>query len=86
MESVDNIGLDRVQSEEIYDFKSDSVQGNNPNLIYNTVSHSCEYYEIDEFQNNFSLKNCFSTLSHNVRSLPGKWDDFQHYVNALNQG
>ena len=81
----DDLGLDRVQSESIFDFKNKDGQHNNPNMIYDSVVHSCEYYELEDFQSTFSKRNCFSTLSLNIRSLPGKWNDFKEYVALLNK-
>ena len=81
----DNIGLDRVQTESIYDFKKSFGQNNDQNMMYNTMVHSCEYYELEEFQNTFNCNGCFSTLSLNIRSLPGKWNDFREYISLLNR-
>ena len=81
----DNIGLDRVQTESIYDFKKSVGQNNDQNMMYNTMVHSCEYYELEEFQNTFNCNGCFSTLSLNIRSLPGKWNDFREYISLLNR-
>ena len=46
------------------------------NEVFNENGHNCKYYEMDEFKNKFVKNiNCFSTYSHNIRSLNGHWND-----------
>ena len=47
--------------------------------------HECSYYETDEFREEFVQNMCkFSSLSLNIRSLPGKWSEFRDYISDLN--
>ena len=40
---------------------------------------------MEEFQNDFSQEiHKFSTLSYNIRSLPGKWDEFKNFIRNVN--
>lgn len=82
--TVDSLGVNRVQLEEEFDFKNNNTQDNAPTHIYSSVSHSCEYFEVEEFQRISKPKHAFSTLSLNIRSLGGKWGEFQEYINLLN--
>ena len=44
--------------------------------VFDENGHNCTYYEMDEFKNKFVKNiNCFSTYSHNIRSLNGHWND-----------
>ena len=44
--------------------------------MYENIGHFCQYFEQDEFTNKVqNISNKFSTYSHNVRSLPGKWTE-----------
>ena len=84
--SGNNIGLDRMQLEKAFDFADPPEDSAIPNNIYNCILHSCEYFTTDEFNSNFhSLTSHFSTLSLNVRSLPGHWIEFEQFVNSLNK-
>ena len=51
--------------------------------IYTDNLHSCEYYEIPELKKKFlEYKECFSTYSHNIRSINGHWDDLLDIINS----
>ena len=86
---INNIGLDLVQSDPIYDFKNQLDDGNDNidnDSPYNNIGHNCQYYNQDEFVDKTKhLKGSkFSTFSYNIRSLPGKWSEFSQLVNTLN--
>ena len=57
---MNNIGVDRVSTDNNYDFKykfNDSTDNNNIN-IYHEVGHTCKYIELEEFQKKVSdIKN-----------------------------
>jgi len=46
----------------------------------------CRYYESLEFSNVFKENYDFAAISLNLRSLPGKWDNFLDFLLDLNQG
>ena len=80
-----SIGVDCVRSNSDFDFKNlfddpDSNEG-----LYKECDHACTYYDIEEFQTEFSEESHkFSTLSYNVRSLPGKWDEVRNLIRSIN--
>ena len=88
MIEAENLGVDCVRTDPNYDLKncymgtdSDSDDG-----LYGSVAHSCNYYEIEEFLHRFSHEpRKFSTLSFNIRSLPGNWIDFRDLVIDVNK-
>ena len=85
MDEAGDLGVDCVRSNPNYDLKNhiDSAESNDN--IYRNVEHSCKYYEMGEFLNEFSYEpRKFSTLSLNVRSLPGNWTDFRDLVVGVN--
>ena len=70
-DTVDNINIQGEQDNNLFNFQS---QG-----------HLCKYYEIKDFQNKIKAsEQCFSTLSLNVRSLKGKWSEFNELISELN--
>ena len=71
MTATDNINIQGEQDNNLFNFQS---QG-----------HLCKYYEIEDFQNKIKDSNkSFSTLSLNVRSLKGKWAEFNELISELN--
>ena len=86
MGSGDDLGVDCVQSNPIYNLKtrlddSDAVDG-----IYDNVEHVCNYYDPGVFHREFcNDKYKFATFSYNIRSLPNKWVDFQNMISDLNK-
>ena len=87
MHVTDDLGVDCVQSDPDYDLKNcldgtDSIDG-----IYNNVDHSCKYYEMEDFLHEFCHEpRKFSTLSFNIRSLPGSWVEFRDLIIEANKG
>ena len=82
---MDNIGVDCVRSNSDYDFKNlfDDPDANDG--LFKNNNHVCSYYEVEEFQAEFSKESHkFSTLSYNVRSLPGKWNEFKDFISSVN--
>ena len=66
---MDDLGLGHVEDDNNYNFKNIYDEDNE---IYTNDSHTCEYYEMPELKNKFLKHNdCFSTYSHNIRSING---------------
>ena len=86
MNEEDNLGVDCVQSDPHYDLKNCFQGTDSEESVYCNVQHSCRYYEIDDFVQKFSHEaRKFSTLSFNVRSLPGSWVDFRDLMRSVNK-
>ena len=55
---MNNIGLDHIYGKNIFNFKdkfTDNLNNENENIsIYNRVSHSCDYFEIEKFTTKFT--------------------------------
>ena len=71
--------------EHEFNFKNFSI--NDDNGLYNSNNgHNCEYYEPEQFiQKVQSLdSNNFSSISLNVRSLPGNWIEFRQFISSIN--
>ena len=85
---MNNIGIDRVCTDKNYDFKNifNDFTDNDKNInIYNEVGHTCNYLDIDDFQQKVSdIKKQISFFSSNIRSLPGKWNEFPLLIQSLN--
>ena len=86
---MDDIGVDCVRSSELFDFKNKFDDTEDSEGIYNNTEHSCLYYDMDEFRSKFCRdltlgSSKFSTFSLNIRSLPGKWEEFRDFVSCLN--
>ena len=86
---MNNIGLDHIRNDFIYNFKhsfndyNDDIDNSSP---YYNIGHNCEYYDIEKFSEKVSgLENQTSFFSMNIRSLPGKWNEFPHLVDSLNK-
>ena len=81
-----DIGVDCVRSNPHFDFRKQFDDPDNDVDLYGDANHSCSYYEINEFHTKFSQDvNKFSTLSLNIRSLPGKWINLKDFVHDINQ-
>ena len=79
-----NLGVDCVRSNSEYDFKCQFDDPDTNDGLYKDDNHSCAYYEINEFRTEFSQDtHMLSTLSHNVRSLPGKWNEFKNLISNV---
>jgi len=80
---MNNIELEHVKTNSIYDFKEiyDSY-------AYNVEEsrHNCQYYEISEMYKKFQEieSDHFTTLSLNIRSLPGKFLEFKNFLDSIN--
>ena len=85
---MDSLDLGRVQSNPDYDFKKKINPQSEENNVdvdpYTNIGHTCTYLEPDEFQTRYcNTKGGFSIYSHNVRSLPGKFDGLQALLSNL---
>ena len=77
---MSDINLGQIENDKTYDFKSKYDEDEE---VFVDNSHSCEYFEMDEFKNKFTKNiNCFSIYSHNIRSINGHWDDFLDILNS----
>ena len=86
---MNNIDLDRVRSDTIYNLKSnfsnDSSENDDNSLLYNNNGHTCDYFDINDFSNTVNcLQKQISFYSHNVRSLTGKFNEFTELIQSLN--
>ena len=80
-----NIGVDCVRSNSDFDFKNIFDDSDANDGLYNNDNHVCKYYEIEDFKNQFSQEcHKFSTLSYNVRSITGKWNEFKNLIRDIN--
>ena len=80
MIDLDNTDLQGATNN---DFKRLYLKDDPPGNEYKL--HSCGYYEVDEFQKKVEhLPNTFSTLSMNIRSLPGKMTELNDLIAQLN--
>ena len=72
--------MGQIQDDKIYNFKTLYDEDED---IFNNDLHSCNYYEMSELKNKFiKSKDCFSTYSHNIRSINGHWDDLKDIINS----
>ena len=74
---MNNIGVDRVRTDNFFNFKykfdDESTENNQTATIYNNIGHTCDYVDLNEFQEKVSeLHKQISFYSSNIRSLPGK--------------
>ena len=85
---MNDIGLDQVRADLDFNFKH--VLNNDEDedsSIYNTIGHTCEYFEVDEFTSKVSsINKQISFFAQNIRSLPGKWTEFSDMIDSLNSG
>ena len=78
MIDLDNTDLQGATNNDRLDFKQLYLKDDPPGNEYKLQEHSCGYYEVDEFQKKVEhLPNIFSTLSMNIRSLPGKMTELK---------
>ena len=76
---LDDINLGQIGNDNKFNFK---YKYDEDREIYDS-SHSCNYYEMSEFNTKFKdKKNDFSIYSHNVRSLNGHWDNLLDILNT----
>ena len=74
-----DIGLGQIEDDKDLNFK---LKYDEDKEIYTDNMHSCEYFEMSDFKNNFSKHiDSFSSYSHNIRSINGHWDDILDIVN-----
>ena len=75
-----DIGLGQIEDDKDLNFK---LKYDEDKDIYTDNLHSCEYYEMSDFKNNFSKRiDSFSSYSHNIRSINGHWDDILDIINS----
>ena len=68
-----DITLGQIEDDQNYNFKT---KYDDNQEVFNENMHNCNYYEMSEFKNKFAQNiDCFSTYSHNIRSLNGHWND-----------
>ena len=55
--------------------------------IYSSITHSCRYFEPDELHDKLLATNndTLSYYSHNIRSLPGHWNDLRELLSSLHE-
>ena len=85
---TNNIGIDCVQTDPKYNFKNVVLDNTdiNDSTLYHNIGHICKYYEQDEFQDRFhSISKQISFFSQNIRSLPGKWVEFEQFCREVNK-
>ena len=70
---MSDITLGQIEDDKNYNFKS---KYDDEQEVFSNDMHNCNYYEMEEFKNKFANNiDCFSTYSHNIRSLNGHWND-----------
>ena len=75
-----DLGLGQIEKDKNYNFQ---CKYDEDGEIYDNNSLSCEYYDMSEFKTKFTANtNCFSTYSHNVRSINGHWDNLLDIINS----
>ena len=75
-----DFNLGQIEDDLNFDFKN---KYDDEGHIFADNSHSCKYYEMEEFKNDFrENNNCFSTYSHNIRSINGHWDDILDIISS----
>ena len=84
---ISDNGIDHVQTDPDCNFKNLVLNDTDANdsTPYHNIGHFCEYFEQTEFCD--KIKNNtkqISTFSQNIRSLPGKWDEFSQQIKDLN--
>ena len=80
MEDQNDINLGQIEDNQNYNFKTKYDEDKE---VFTENSHSCEYFEIDELKTKFSKHNeCFSTYSHNIRSINGHWEDILDIIDS----
>ena len=73
--------MGQIEDNENYNFKTKYDEDKE---VFTENSHSCEYFEIDELRSKFSKHSeCFSTYSHNIRSINGHWEDILDIIDSV---
>ena len=68
-----DITLGQIEDDINFNFKN---KFDDDKEVFTDNLHSCEYYEMDELRKKFANSiDCFSTYSHNIRSINGHWND-----------
>ena len=69
---IDNINLEQVKTNPNLDLRKQFEDD-----VYNSITHSCKYFEPEELNEKLlnTSNNSLSNYSHNIRSLPGHWND-----------
>ena len=60
--AMGDLGVDCVRDDPTFNFKNKFYDSENSNTLYSKDSHSCRYYELEQFNTTFSNRK-FSTLS-----------------------
>ena len=78
--TLSDITLDHVQTENRFDFKD-----NFEDDIFTDIQHSCDYLDPNDL--NIKLQgrgnSSLSYYSHNIRSLPGHWNDHKELLSTI---
>ena len=68
-----DITLGQIEDDINFNFKN---KFDDDKEVFTDNLHSCEYYEMDDLRKKFANSiDCFSTYSHNIRSINGHWND-----------
>ena len=80
---LDSFAFEHVQDNDHLNFKSLHDKDNDTS-IYDKTGHTCVYYEPETFFHKTAKldKVAFSIFSLNIRSLPGKWNEFQNFLST----
>ena len=80
---VDNFTFEHEQDKNHLNFKS-LYEKDNDTSVYDNSGHTCSYYDPETFlEKTNTLHNAsFSIFSLNIRSLPGKWNEFQNFLST----
>ena len=77
---MSDINLGQIENDIEYNFKH---KYDDENEVFIDNAHSCEYFEMDELKNKFTKHvDCFSTYSHNIRSINGHWEDLLDIIHS----
>ena len=78
-----DINLDQVKTNPKFDLRN-----NFEDDMYSSITHSCKYYEPDELHEKLlsANTNTLSYYSHNIRSLPGHFNDLCEQLVSLYEG
>ena len=80
MIKLSDITIDHVQTENKYDFKD-----NFEDDIFTDIQHTCDYLDPSELNGKLQTRDnsSLSYYSHNIRSLPGHWNDHKELLSTL---
>ena len=77
---MSDINLGQIENDIEYNFKH---KYDDENEVFIDNAHSCEYFEMDELKNKFAKHvDCFSTYSHNIRSINRHWEDLLDIIHS----